>query len=149
MVLFHTVISIVSGLLTVLVTYTIYKNKSVPLWGWMASFFPDIPMLWFAPLGVTNLENLMLVTHTVGVLIFPIFLVIIDVVLINLALLKHFTWLPHPASLKNVEKVNYIVERLKRYNAIPKPVRIERVYVAGVLAGIIHLAINIIIIGSL
>lgn len=149
MVLIHTAVSMIGGAVTAILAYVIYRGKAESLWGWMASFFFDLPFLWLVPLGVTNIGNLMILTHTAGILIFPVFIVMIDIILINLAILKYFTWLPFPKSLKNIKKINDIVERLNKYNAIPTPIRIERVYLVGILAGIVHLAINVIIIGSL
>ncbi|MBU0898626.1 MAG: hypothetical protein ABIH55_03150 [Nanoarchaeota archaeon] len=149
MVLIHTAVSIAGGAITAILAYVIYRSKAESLWGWIASFFFDLPVLWLVPLGVTNIGNLMIVTHTAGILVFPIFLVMIDIILINLAILKHFSWLPFPKSFSNINKINKIVETLKKYNTIPIPVRVERVYVIGALAGIIHLAINVIVMGAL
>ena len=149
MVLFHTAVSMLGRVITVLIAYAIYRDKAEPLWGWFASFFQDLPALWLIPLGVTNIGNLMIVTHTIGILVFPVFLVMVDIILINLMLLKYFSWFPFPKSLKNIKKINRIVEILKKYNAIPTPARVERVYMVGIVAGIVHLAINVIIIGSL
>ena len=147
-VLFHTIVSMVGGLITVVIAYLIYRKPSVSVWGWIASFFPDMPIFWLAVLGATGLGNVMLLTHTVGIFIFPIFLVIIDILLIEIAWLRYVSWLPYPRFMRTVGKFESFIEKLEKYNAIPRPVRVQRVYIMGVLAGAVHLVINLFI-GSL
>jgi len=145
MVFFHTLVSILGGLITVALVYLIYRKRSVSLWGWIASFFPDMPVFWLATLGATNLGTVLLFSHTLGIFVFPIFLVIIDILLIEIAWLKYISWLPYPKYMRTVDKIERIIEKLEKYNAIPRPIRVKRVYVVGVIAGIVHLALNILI----
>ena len=143
MVLLHTAMSMLSGIVTVVLCLVIFRKKSLGVWGWIASFFPDMPLFTLAFFGATNLGNVLLFSHTAGVLIFPIFLVLIDVLLIEIGWLKYISWMPYPKYMKNVRRVESIVEKLEKYNAIPRPARVKRVYLVGILAGVVHLTINL------
>lgn len=145
MVLFHIMVSIAGGILSIILMYLIYQKFDAGIWGFIASFFPDMPVFFLVPLGVTNIETTLIVSHTVGMFVFPIFLVIIDLLIIEIMWARYILWMPYPKSLRLLEKINSIVLHLERYNAIPRPIRLPRVYVVGVLAGGIHLVLNIMI----
>jgi len=145
MVLFHTAVSIAGGLITVIIAYLLYRKKAVSLWGWIASFYSDLPVFLLVPLGATTLGTTLLLTHTLGILLFPLLLVLADIFLIGIGWVRKLSWLPYPKTMRMVKKFDDIMDILEQYNAIPRPIRVKRVYVVGVLAGVIHLLLNLVI----
>lgn len=142
MVFAHVAISTLGAVITVGIILLLTRKISIAVWGWIASFFPDLPVFWLSPLGATNLGATLLVTHTVGIFLFPLILVIADILLIEALWLARFSWLPLPKNLKTAGKA---ARTLQKYRTLPKPIRIKYVYLVGVLAGIIHLAINLLV----
>lgn len=145
MVLIHALISALGGVITIVVLYLLYRKPSVCFWGWIASFLSDIPVFWLSTLGATSLGTVMFITHTAGIFLFPIALVILDIFLIEITWIKYFSWLPYPRYVRILGKIDRFAETLEKYKAIPKPIRVTRVYFVGVLAGIIHLVVNMIV----
>lgn len=141
--LYYFAVSIVIGLISASFAYFLYRRHSVMLWGYTAGVLPDFPhALNF--IGVTNTYNLLVITHVFGVFIFTAFLVVLDILLIELSLLRYFSPLkPLLKPLKPLFIAEDIAEKLQKYNAIPRPERLERVYVVAVVAIIIHLSINL------
>ncbi len=149
MVFLHTGASILGGIITVAVTYLVYRKSSVSVWAWIASFFPDMPVFWLATLGATNLGGVLLVSHTMGIFLFPLLLVIVDILLLEIVWIRYISWLPYPKYMRTIRRIDAFMEKLESYHAIPRPIRVKRVYAVGVLAGVIHLVINVLFIGSL
>jgi hypothetical protein len=86
----------------------------------------------------------MLFSHTIGIFIFPLALVLIDILLIELRMVKRIRPISFllPKGFKSAIKAEMIVEKFQLYGLIPQPIRIRRVYTAGVIAGVVHLLIN-------
>jgi len=145
MVLIHMLASIITAAITSIISYVIFRKRAVASWGWFASFFPDMPVFWLVPLGVTGLGNVLILSHTAGIFVFPLLLMIIDILLIELAWLRCICWLPYPRFMRKVKKIDYWADTLEKYNAIPRPIRVTRVYIVGVMAGLIHLGFNLLI----
>ena len=106
----------------------------------------DLPWILLSPFGVTHLENLLLFTHTVGIVLLPLGLVIIDIFLIELNLLKYlepFNRIVYPKSLRIAIKIEKVVERLQKYNAIPRAIRVRRVYLVGVFSGSLQFVVYV------
>ncbi len=143
MVLFHTSVSILGGIITVLIVYFLYRKKGPVVWAWLASFLPDIPVFWLVPLGVTNIGIVLLITHTIGIFIFAALLALLDILLIELSWTRYFP--PFPKVMKIIKKIGSWTETLERYHAVPRPIRVKRVFLVGLLAGAVHLAINLLI----
>ncbi len=138
-------VSVVIGFITASFSYYLYRRHSVILWGYLAGVLPDFPhALNF--LGVTNTYNLLVITHTFGVFIFTSLLIILDILLIELSLLKYlypFRFLLTP--IKPLLIAGKAAERLEKYNAIPRPERLQTVYVVSIVSTMLHLIINLIL----
>lgn len=147
MVLEHVVYSVITGIIMVFLGYMIYRRPSICFWGWIAAFMPDLPVLIQTPLGVPvwSLSWVLVLSHTVGIIVFPIVLLIIDVLLIEIGLIRYlkpfYLMLPNP--LRTAVRVENFIERLQGYSFIPMPERLKSVFVVGLLAGIVHLIINL------
>jgi hypothetical protein len=147
MVLEHTLASMIAGFIIGLIAYLIYKKASISIWGYMSGFLSDLPVFLLSPFGVTNLQNLLFLSHTVGIFVSPIILIILDIVLIGMNFLRRLKpfYLILPNSLKAAIRIENVVEKLQKYNAIPKPVRVKRIYFIGVVGGIVHLLVNLLL----
>lgn len=135
-------ISLAIGGLSASASYAMYRKKSVAFWAFIAALLPDVPSLVLPSFGVTNLDNLLLFTHTVGIFVLPLILVIADIVLIEFSLLRYlapFNRILYPKSLRLAIRLEKIIERLQHYYALPRPVRIQRLYLVGLLAGTLQL----------
>jgi len=148
MVLSHLGVSILGGIITIIISYLIFRKKAVSIWGFVASFLPDTPVFLLATLGATGLGNVMIITHSAGIFIFPLVPIIADVLLIEFEFVRNLSWLPFPSYMKTLKKIDTVIDTLEKYYAIPRPIRVNRVFFVGLLAGVIHLAINVLI-GSL
>ena len=71
-----------TAIAAVLVIFLVYRRISLSIWGFIASLLVDIPILFMMPLGTGNLLNFSIVTHSIGLVIFPLLLVIADLLLI-------------------------------------------------------------------
>ncbi len=138
------------AVLSFFVTFVFYRRTSIAVWGYIGAFLPDLPTLVLAPLGATGLYTVQLLSHTIGVIFWPVILLIIDVFLIEFSLLRiarPFGSLL-PGSFRMAIKIEKLVERFQDYYAIPRPERLKAVYMSGVTAGIINLFVGLVI-GSL
>lgn len=133
----------IGGLITILIVYLAYRNQSAIAWAWIASFLPDSIGFWLFLLGATNLDNVVMLSKTIGIFIFPVFLAIADILLLEAFWLRFIDWLPYPKTLKHIRRVNEFMEKLEHYHAIPKPIRIQRVYTIGVVAGVINILLTL------
>lgn len=136
--------TLIIGLFAGVITYIFFRKQHLTFWAFLAGIAPDWPRIFLSPLGVTNLENLLFLTHTVGILLFPLALVIVDITLIELgmtSLLRPFnSYLPKKIqSLVNLEKS---VASLEKKGFIPMPTKIRLVYLIGVLAGGLKLVLD-------
>ena len=137
--------SILIGLASSLIVVLIFRRVYIGFWAFLAGISPDWPRIFLSPLGSTNMENLLLVTHTAGIFIFPLLLVLIDIPLMEIGFFKYLKPFNNylPENLKSVLRTESLVERLQKYKILPRPARIKFVYLAGVFAGLFHILINI------
>ena len=143
--IYQIIITILIGILSALLAYVLYRRTSVMLWGYIAGTLPDSPY-GLTLIGVTNIQNLLIITHSFGIILFAILLVILDIFLIELSLLRYLSPLKGLLKpLKPLFAAEEVARRLEKYNTIPRPERLKSVYVVSVVAGIIHLCINLII----
>jgi len=140
-------ISLSIGIITGLVSFILFRRYHIGVWAFFAGLAPDWPHIFLTPLGLTNLDKLLWITHTIGIFIFPILLVIADILLIEIGLVRYLKPLHNilPKSVKSVIKIQSAVSRLQKYRILPSPTKIQLVYLAGVLSGLIHLLINFLI----
>ncbi len=143
--LFDLGITVLAGLISAVIGVLLYRRIHIGFWGFLSGIASDWPKYFLGLLGATNLHTVLLVTHTAGIVLFPIILVILDILLLEISLLKYLKPLYFilPKSLKSAVKFEKLVERLQHYNTIPRPVRIGAVYSVGVIGGAIHLVINL------
>ncbi len=143
-------ISLLIGILTGSIALFAFRRYHIGLWAFLAGVALDWPRIFLTPLGTTNIDSLLWITHTIGIFIFPILLVIADILLIEIGLIKHLRPFHNflPKQLKTAIKVERFIERMQKYNMLPTPEKIQLVYLTGVMAGLIHLLINFLI-GSL
>lgn len=131
------------ALVSFLVSLVYYRKTGIAFWGYIGALLPDVPKIILVILGATNLQLVNLASHTIGLLLWPVILVIADVFLIELAFLKvakPFRRLL-PGNLKAALRIERIAETLQGYHAIPRPERVKAVYFAGLAGGIINLFI--------
>lgn len=147
MVMEHVIYSVMTGIIMVFLGYMIYRRPSICFWGWIASFMPDLPVLIQTPLGVPvwNLFWVLVLSHTLGIIVFPIALLIIDVLLIELGLLEYLRpfYYMLPPVFRTAVRIESFIGRLQGYSFMPMPERLKSVFVVGMLAGIVHLVINL------
>ena len=130
-----------SAVFSFIICYLAYKRFAVAVWGYIAAFIPRIPVAIVAITGGTNLSVFALLSHTLGVLFYSILLVIADILLLEIALIKIVRPISFalPRGLQTAIKAESFLSRLQDYHAVPRPVRVQYVYCAGVIAGMVSL----------
>jgi len=130
-----------SAIFSYIACYLIYKRFSVAVWGLVAAFLPRIPVAIVGLTGGTNLLMFAWLSHTVGVLLYSLFLVIADILLLEIALIKIVRPISFilPKGLQTAIKAESMLSRLQDYHAVPRPVRLQWVFGAGIFAGMINL----------
>ena len=124
-----------------LLTYFLFRKLSVFLWGFTAALLPDLPIYILSILGATNLGTILIINRFLGLFLWPVFLMVLDLLLIELDLFGYLKPLSLllPESFKTALKFEVIVEKLQRYNAIPRPTRLKTVYKVGYVSILIYL----------
>ena len=140
-------ISLLIGIITGLVAFAVFRRYHIGFWAFLAGVAPDWPTIFLTSLGLTNLDKLLWLTHTLGVFIFPIILVIADILLMEIGLVRYLKPFHSflPKSIKSAIKIQSVVARLQKYRVLPTPEKVQLVYLTGILAGLIHLLINFLI----
>jgi len=130
-----------SAVFSYIACYLIYKRFSVAVWGYISAFIPRIPVTIVTITGGTNLLLFSWLSHTAGILVYPLILAIIDILLLEIALVRVAKPIAFmlPQSLQTAIKVESFLSTLQEYHAVPRPVRVQWVYGAGVIAGIVNL----------
>ncbi len=136
-----------TGILVAVITYIFFRKHHLSTWAFLAGIAPEWPKIFLAPLGATGLETLNFLTHTLGILLFPAVLVIIDITLIELgmtSLLKPFnSYLPK--KIKSLVRLEDIVDKLEKRGVIPMPTKIGMVYLIGIFGGVVHLLVELVL----
>jgi len=145
--LFDVGITLFAGIIAAFIGALIYRRIHLAFWGFLAGIASDWPTYILGPLGATNLHGVLWVSHIGGIVLFPIILVVLDILLMEISLIKYlkpfYVILPKP--LKSAVRFERLVERLQHYSTIPRPAKIGAVYAVGVIGGLIHLVINLVI----
>jgi len=130
-----------SAIFSYIACYLIYNRFSVAVWGLVAAFLPRIPVAIVGLTGGTNLLVFAWLSHTVGVILYSLLLVIADILLLEIALIKIVRPISFimPKGLQTAIKAESMLSRLQEYHAVPRPVRLQWVFGAGMFAGIINL----------
>ncbi|MBI4020554.1 MAG: hypothetical protein HY367_04430 [Candidatus Aenigmarchaeota archaeon] len=136
------------GLISASIIYLIYRNGGPAAWAFIAAMLIDSPKILIL-FGVENIDTLLFYSHTTGIFLFPILLVAIDILLIELSLVKFLKPFKNfSKTLRELLMLEDAIERLQKYHAIPRPIRVARLYLVAVITGVVHLVLNFII-GSL
>jgi hypothetical protein len=139
----HLVVTLAGMTITTLLAYAIYGRVSAATWGWVASLLPDAPVFLLVALGAEKLENVVIVTHSLGIAFIPAFLAIVDLLMLEFNLVRALSWLRWPGFMRAVHKLDLMLEKLEEYRLIPYPERIEMVLAVGALATVVHLLLTI------
>ena len=134
-------VAVASAVVSFIVCYLAYGNSTVASWGYIAAFLPRLPVAFIALLGGANLGMFAWFSHTIGIMFYPMFLAIADILLLELAFLrviKPFSFML-PKGIKAAIRAQGFIESMQKYHAIPRPFRVQSVYVAGIMAGMINL----------
>jgi|GEM_PF-2421407 hypothetical protein len=147
----HLLVTLLSAAISMVLAYYIYRKSttSASLWAFIASFLPDWPVFMLVPFGTIVSANLLFFTHTIGIFIQPIMLIILDIFLIEAQILKFIVPVikflhlgSQNRAIRLAEKSDYWLEKLEKYDIVPRPIRLQKVYAIGVLAGVVHLVVN-------
>jgi hypothetical protein len=135
------VVAMFSAVFSYIVVYLVYRKFSVAVWGYVAAYIPRIPVTLIAITGGTNLGLFAWLSHTAGILLYPIILVIADILLLEIALVKIVKPISAflPKGVQTAVRIESFLSRMQDYHAVPRPVRVQWVYEAGVIAGLINL----------
>lgn len=138
-------IFVTMGIVSYALGYLIYRKVSVAFWAYISVFLPSIPVFVLSVLGASNLVLVSWLSHTIGILIYPVIMAIIDILLIEISLLrfvKPFRFLL-PGAFRTAIKIEETIETLEEYHAIPRPIRVQRVYIVGIIAGLVNLIFSL------
>lgn len=131
-----------SALFSYIACYMIYRRFSVAVWGYIAAFLPSIPVAIVELSGGTNLTLFSWLSHTVGVFFYALILVVADILLLEIALIRIIKPISFalPKGLQTAIRAESFLSRMQDYHAVPRPERVQWVYGAGIVAGMINLA---------
>jgi uncharacterized membrane protein YbaN (DUF454 family) len=132
------------GMAGFFVSLVYYRKTGIAFWGYMGALLPDMPTAVLLILGATSIQNVQLASHTIGLLFWPVLLVVADVLLIEAAMLKAIKPFAKllPKGIRSAFRIQKIVESLQKHHAIPRPERVRAVYFAALAGGIINLAVG-------
>ncbi len=137
-------ISLLIGFLSAGILVAIFKRTYIGFWAFLGGIAPDWPRIFLTPLGSTNLEGLLWATHTIGLFIFPILLVLVDIPLMEIGFVRYLKPFNSvlPEQIRSIIHTETMLEKLQKYKVLPRPARLKYVYLAAVFAGLLHVAIN-------
>jgi hypothetical protein len=132
-------IVLLAAILTDILMYAAYRRTKAAFWGYVSVWLLEIPMFLVVITGAQTLAGFDIFMHTFGIVIMAGLLVIIDILLIEISLLGFLK--PFSAFLPNkIRKslgIYSLTKNLQKHYLIPRPERVEVVFIAGILGGII------------
>ncbi len=132
-----------AALITYAITYLHYRRTSAAFWGYIAVWLLEVsPFIAFIT-GAQNLQFFDLFNHAFGIPVIAALLVIADILLIQIALvgaLKPLSFVM-PNQIKALLRIESAIETLQKYHALPHTERVEAVFVAAVIGGLVDLAL--------
>ncbi len=137
-------VTLLAGFITAAVGVLLYRRIRMSFWGFLGGIAADWPKYFLGLLGATNIHNVLLFTHTAGIFLFPVILVILDILFLEIAMIKYLRpfYILLPNGLRSAIKFEEIINRLQHYSTLPRPIRIGRAYLIGVIGGVINLVIS-------
>ncbi len=132
-----------AALITYAVAYFYYKRTSAAFWGYIAVWLLEAsPFIAFIT-GAQNLQFFDFFNHAFGIPVIAALLVIADILMIQIALvgaLKPLSFVL-PKQLNVLFRVEGAIKTLQKYHALPHTERVEAVFVAAVMGGLISTAL--------
>ncbi len=136
-------IVLIAALLAYTLTYLHYRRTSAAFWGFIAVWLLEIsPFVAFIT-GAQNLQFFDLFTHAFGIPVIAALLVIADILMVQIALvgaLKPLSFIL-PRQMKTLFRVDGAIKKLQKYHALPHTERVEAVFVAAVIGGLVSTAL--------
>ena len=117
-----------------LIGYIIYKSKSAFIWGYSSYILPEIPKI-LRVFEVSNLYKLIVFSHTAGIILWPLILIMINALLASLGFIKKASSFQIflPKWIQNMVIVEKLIGTLQRYDILPKPLTMKDVYLIGMI----------------
>ena len=135
------IVVLFSAIFSYIAAYVVYKRFSVAVWAYLAAFIPRIPINIVKMTGGENLLGFAWLSHTAGIVVYPALLAIVDILLLEIALIKVVKPIAFalPKGLQTAIRIEGFLDKMQSYHAVPRPVRVQWVFGAGVIAGLINL----------
>jgi len=139
-----------SAALAYAVTFVLTKRIHISFWSFFGTFLYEWPKVLLL-FGVQNIGTLLLFNYTVGVAIIPFSLVLLNFVFLQLNMFVKmkflFRLIHRKRGLFNTMKLaivaNDAIRSLQKYNILPRRDETRKVYLAGVVAGLVRLSVFI------
>ena len=137
-----------SAALAYAVAFLLTRRIHISFWSFFGAFLYDWPKVLLL-FGVQNIGSLLFFNYTVGIVIIPFFLVLLNFVFLQLNMfvkLKFLFRLIHRKrgpfnTIKIALAANNIIRSLQKYSILPKHDETRKVYMAGVIAGLVRLSV--------
>ncbi|MBM3304042.1 MAG: hypothetical protein FJY76_03015 [Candidatus Aenigmarchaeota archaeon] len=132
-----------AALVAYALTYAHYRRTSAAFWSYASVWLFEIaPFIAFIT-GAQNTQFFDLFMHAFGVPVIAALLVVADILLIELSLVAALRPLSFvlPKQISALLKVEDTIKTLQKYHALPKPERLEAVFAAAVIGGLVNLAL--------
>lgn len=139
--LFFSMISIVSGGISLVVVYAFYRKVSLSVWAWIDSLAIGAPSLTIPIASVESLYGFLLLAYLFAFLVLPVLVAVANILLIQLDLARRFSWLPWPKIMDTIRKADRIITALEKGKAIPRPSGVKRLFYVSMLCAAVHLAV--------
>ncbi len=137
-----------SAALAYAATFILTRRVHISFWSFFGTFLYEWPKILLL-FGVSNLETLLLFNYTAGVVLIPLLLVALNFIFIQLNLfirMRFILKLIHrKKGLINTMRIALLasdgIRFLQKHNVLPKQGEAKRVYLAGVIAGLVRLSV--------
>jgi hypothetical protein len=134
---------LLAGVITCAVTYLIYRRSSAIFWGYIAVWPLEAPTFAAVISGAQNIQHFDLFMHAFGIPVIAALLVIADILLIELSLVGFLKPVASllPKEARKALSLDAAVKKLQRYHVMPRTDKVERVFAAACVAGIVELVV--------
>lgn len=137
-----------SAALAYAATFILTRRIHISFWAFFGTFLYEWPKILLL-FGVQNLETLMFFNYTAGIVLIPFLLVALNFIFIQLNLflrLRFVLKLIHrKKGLVNTMRIALLasdsIRFLQKHNILPRQEEARRVYLAGVVAGLVRLSV--------
>jgi len=137
-----------SATLAYAATFILTRRIHISFWSFFGTFIYEWPKLLLL-FGVQNIGTLLLFNYTIGIIIIPFFLVALNFVFLQLNIFIRIKFVLRLVNRNNspfntmkiAMLATDVIKSLQKHNILPKHDETERVYMAGVLAGLVRLSV--------